>query len=90
VLLETPYAFQENAAEISAKTRRYFGDSVGRRIEILSDLGTETDAMAAETSLARLRAARWTFAGPGSPSYALDHWRGTRVPSALAGVSGLR
>jgi hypothetical protein len=86
VLLETPYAFQENTAEISAKTRQYFGDSVGRRVEILSDLGTETDAMAAETALARLRAARWTFAGPGSPWYALDHWRGTRVPSALVGL----
>mgnify|MGYP003287947337 CR=1 FL=1 len=84
VLLETPYAFQENAAEISAKARRYFGDSVGRRVEILSDLGTETDAMAAETALARLRAARWTFAGPGSPSYALARWHHTQVPSALA------
>jgi len=32
VLLETPYAFQENKAEISAKARRYFGDSVGRAV----------------------------------------------------------
>jgi hypothetical protein len=84
VLLETPYAFQENAAEISAKAKRYFGDSVGRRVEILSDLGTDADTMAAETALARLRAARWTFAGPGSPSYALDRWHPTQVPSALA------
>jgi hypothetical protein len=84
VLLETPYAFQENAAEISAKARRYFGDSVGRAVEVLRDLGAGADAMAAETALARLRAARWAFAGPGSPSYALDRWRGTRVPAALA------
>jgi hypothetical protein len=84
VLLETTYAFQENKAEISAKAKRYFGDSVGRRVEILRDLGADADAMAAETALARLRAARWAFAGPGSPSYALDRWRGTQVPSALA------
>jgi cyanophycinase-like exopeptidase len=84
VLLETPYAFQENKAEISAKAKRYFNDSVGRRVEVLHDLGADADAMAAETALARLRAARWTFAGPGSPSHALDHWRGTQVPSALA------
>jgi hypothetical protein len=84
VLLETPYAFQENTAEISAKAKRYFSGSVGRRIEVLRDLGANADAMAAETALARLRAARWAFAGPGSPSYALDRWRGTQVPSALA------
>lgn len=84
VLLETPYAFQENKAEISAKARRYFGDSVGRRVEVLRDLGADADALAAETALARLRAARWAFAGPGSPSFALDRWRGTQVPSALA------
>jgi hypothetical protein len=80
VLLETPYAFQENKAEISAKARRYFGDSVGRRVEVLRDLGAGADALATETALARLRAARWAFAGPGSPSYALDRWRGTQVP----------
>jgi hypothetical protein len=84
VLLETPYAFQENAAEISAKAKRYFGASVGRPVEVLRDLGVGADAMAAETALARLRAARWAFAGPGSPSHALDRWRGTQVPSALA------
>jgi hypothetical protein len=84
VLLETPYAFQENKAEISAKAKRYFGDSVGRPVEVLRDLGAGADALAAETALARLRAARWAFAGPGSPSYALDRWRGTQVPSALA------
>jgi len=84
VLLETPYAFQENTAEISAKAKRYFSDSVGRRVEVLRDLGADADAMAVETTLAQLRAARWAFAGPGSPSYALDRWRGTRAPSALA------
>jgi cyanophycinase-like exopeptidase len=84
VLLETPYAFQENTAEISAKAKRYFSDSVGRPVEVLRDLGAEGDAMAAETALARLRAARWAFAGPGSPSYALARWHRTQVPSALA------
>jgi hypothetical protein len=79
-----PLRLQENAAEVSAKAKRYFGDNIGRRVEILSDLGTDADTMAAETALARLRVARWTFAGPGSPSYALDRWHPTQVPSALA------
>jgi cyanophycinase-like exopeptidase len=84
VLLETPYAFQENAAEISAKAQAYFGRSVGRRVEVLRHMAAGAEPLAAETALARLRAARWAFAGPGSPSYALDAWRSTQVPSALA------
>lgn len=84
VLLETPYAFQENAAEISAKAQAYFGRSVGRRVEVLRHLAAGDERLAAETALARLRAARWAFAGPGSPSYALAAWRGTQIPSAIA------
>jgi hypothetical protein len=84
VLLETPYAFQENAAEISTKAQDYFGRSLGRRVEVVHHLGAGPDPLAVETALARLRAARWAFAGPGSPSYALAAWRGTQVPAALA------
>src|SRR2546430_14576269 len=29
IVLATPYAFQENAADVSARTQRYFADSVG-------------------------------------------------------------
>src|SRR6266487_6747611 len=32
VLLDTPYAFQENAADISAKSQAYFARSVGLRV----------------------------------------------------------
>jgi cyanophycinase-like exopeptidase len=86
VLLETPYAFQENATEISAKAQKYFRDATGGRVEVevLRHLAAGEEPLAAETALARLRAARWAFAGPGSPSYALAAWRGTQVPSALA------
>jgi hypothetical protein len=36
--------------------------------------------------MARLRAAGWIFAGPGSPSYALKTWAGSAVPEALNAV----
>ena len=81
VPLETPYAFQENAAQISARAVAYFGGRVGRRVEVLRQLGG--GGLDAETALARLRAARWVFAGPGSPSYALAAWRDGQVPQAL-------
>lgn len=63
VLLDTPYAFQENAADISARARRYFERSVGLRVEVSGDVA----------------GAGWVFAGPGSPTYALDRWAGGPV-----------
>src|SRR5207248_11128319 len=44
----------------------------------------EADTVRNETMLARLGEARYVFAGPGSPSYALRHWTGTVVPQLLA------
>ncbi len=39
--------------------------------------------MAVERGIARVRRADWLFAGPGSPTYALDQWTGTAVPDAI-------
>ena len=85
VLLDTPFGFQTNAAEIAARTVGYFRDSVGAPLEVAgmrsaADLtGPEGHAVAA-----RLVAAALVFAGPGSPTYALRQWRDTLVPSILA------
>jgi hypothetical protein len=75
VLLDTPYAFQENAADISARSAGYFARSVGLTVDVVSD--------ADPAELAAIRSADWLFAGPGSPSYALRRWRGSPVPDAL-------
>jgi hypothetical protein len=107
LLLATPYAFQENAASVSTRARRYFADSVGLEVRIAP--GTSRDAgpevappLAGETAqeagssgqglghdggqsreAADIRSADWVFAGPGSPSYALAHWRAGPVGAAL-------
>ena len=75
ILLDTPYAFQENASEISARAQSYFARSVGLKVEVASD--------AAPARLAAIRSADWVFCGPGSPSYALARWRGGPVADAL-------
>ena len=85
VMLDTPFAFQTNRAELVTKTRSYFAQSVGREVEVAAWSGRE-DAAQAGKSLALLDRAAWAFAGPGSPTYALRHWRGTPVPAALAAV----
>ncbi len=85
VMLDTPFAFQMNRDELVTRTQAYFAQSVGRDVEVAAWSGSE-DAAQQEKSLALLDRAAWAFAGPGSPTYALRHWRGTPVPAALAGV----
>jgi len=83
VLLDTPYAFQENAADISARSQAYFARSVGLKVDVVGDAGQPASAGQAAADLAAIRSADWVFAGPGSPSYALSRWRGGPVADAL-------
>jgi len=87
-ILDTPYGFQENADELSARTVRFFGQSVGRDVTVASYRSRDVDALTAAEAVARIREARYLMAGPGSPSYALRQWAGGPIPAALA--DGLR
>ncbi len=85
VLLDTPFGFQENAPILAAKATEYFRDAVGREV-VPAGLGrTDTgDVVAIERGVSRVRHADWVFAGPGSPTFALEQWRNTPIPDALA------
>ena len=93
-VLATPYAFQENAADVSARTERYFADSVGLRVGVAAGTSPGADPGMAPPLIpwdaedetrqaAAIRAADWVFAGPGSPSYALAHWQAGPVAAGL-------
>ena len=93
-VLATPYAFQENAADVSARTQRYFADSVGLRVRVAAGTSPQADPGMAPPLIpwdaedearqaAAIRAADWVFAGPGSPSYALAHWQAGPVAAGL-------
>jgi cyanophycinase-like exopeptidase len=85
VMLDTPYGFQENAGEISQRAIAYFREKVGHPIRIASLRDRESiDPLALERLHNELREARFIFAGPGSPSYALRQWRDSQVPELLA------
>jgi hypothetical protein len=90
VLLDTPYGFQENAPEISQRAVEYFAQRVQLAIEVAGFPGPlagdprERSTQPTAAALARLRAADFVFAGPGSPTYALSTWHGSSVPEALA------
>ncbi|MGE0819139.1 MAG: hypothetical protein AB7O74_10750 [Candidatus Nanopelagicales bacterium] len=84
VILDSPYGFQENADELTEKAQQYFRESVGREVGVVSFRSAPpADPAAHAAEMARLRAADWVFAGPGSPSYALRTWTGSAVPEAL-------
>src|SRR5262245_15319179 len=90
VLLDTPYGFQENAAEISRRAVDYFAQRVQLAMTVAGFPGplaadpAERSEQPTPGALARLRAADLVFSGPGSPTYALSTWRGSPVPQALA------
>jgi len=70
ILLDTPYAFQENAADVSARATAYFARSVGLEVTVAG-------------GAAALRGADWVFSGPGSPTYALARWHQDGTAQAL-------
>jgi cyanophycinase-like exopeptidase len=84
VVLDTPYGFQANAAELATRAQEYFRQSVGHPIEVagLTRVHGE-DPLVVEQALNRVRAADYLFAGPGSPTYALRQWAGTQVPDLV-------
>ena len=94
IVLATAYAFQENAADVSARTQRYFADSVGLQVRVAAGTSPNADPAMAPPLIppdeedearqaAGIRAADWVFAGPGSPSYALAHWQAGPVAAGL-------
>jgi hypothetical protein len=83
VLLDSPYGFQENADEISQRTVGYF-----RNLQLalaVASWRTPHDVLARERALARIDAADYVFAGPGSPTYALRVWQNSPLRDVLAG-----
>jgi hypothetical protein len=89
VVLDTPYGFQENAPELASRAVEYFATSVNVDIKVagltrLIDGHVSVDPVEVERGLNTLTDAGYIFAGPGSPTYALRQWAGSRVPTIVA------
>lgn len=84
-LLDTPYGFQENTDQITARACRYFAHNVGREVRPLRlRRPAELSAARREEALLEADDADWLFAGPGSPSYLLRQWRTLGIREVLA------
>lgn len=92
VVLDSPFGFQENAPLLAERLTRFFRTSFSVDASVASYRSPSDGEVAVERLLADVRRARYVFAGPGSPSYALRVWRGTGTSaeprSSLDGALG--
>jgi cyanophycinase-like exopeptidase len=85
LLLDTPFGFQTNAAEIAARAVSYFRESVGTTLEVAGmRSAADLEGDRGQEIVSQMAALPLVFSGPGSPSYALRQWRDTLVPSLLS------
>jgi hypothetical protein len=85
VLVDSPYGFQGNADDLNERAVAYFRDATDRDVVPLQ-WRRPHDRPAADRAAAALRRARWAFAGPGSPTYALRVWAGAGLDAEMAAV----
>lgn len=86
LVLDTPYGFQENAAILSERLTAFFRTSLVVESRVASYRSAREGPVALERMLVAVRGARYVFAGPGSPGYALGVWRETGLAAALRGL----
>ena len=76
VNLDSPYGFQENVPQITTKLIEYFATSLTTKLRALALPSYEAASEIQRAIVKReVRQATYVFAGPGSPSYALNQWR---------------
>ena len=85
IVLDTPYGFQTNADELGERICAYFRDSVSATAQVAGLRSSEVPLSAQAAVLDLVRSAGYVFAGPGSPSYAVRHWRATGLAARLLG-----
>jgi len=84
IMLDTPFGFQENAPLLAQQTTKYFADSVSRDVAVAGLARTDTgDVASIQSAISRVRDASWVFAGPGSPTFALNQWQRSDLPDVL-------
>ncbi|MDH3250775.1 MAG: hypothetical protein OEQ47_17535, partial [Acidimicrobiia bacterium] len=86
VLLDTPFGFQENVEVLTEKIVEFFDVSLRKPTTVASLRSSNEPASAVERTLATVRRAKYVFAGPGSPSYALGIWRSVGIAAAMREV----
>ncbi len=80
IFLDTPAGFQLNTAELAASFISYFKKHFALNVNVAEYRHSAADAGPATS---RLETANYILAGPGSPTYAIKHWRHSPVYASL-------
>ncbi len=84
VFIDTPAGFQLNADLLAEKAVEFFNERLNLPLEVVSFKSAEqADTQARRAAATALVQATYIFAGPGSPTYAVNQWRGTPLPDAM-------
>ena len=78
--IDTPYGFQENAEILSVKTAEFFQQSLGHPLQLAHLANISQPEVQTQLCYATVRGSNYIFSGPGSPSYALEHWSRSQIP----------
>lgn len=84
VFIDTTAGFETNADAITAKAVEYYRHRLQTDLRVATYRHGKNASMAdVARAVAQVRSANYIFAGPGSPTYALEHWRGAPVWDAI-------
>ena len=86
VILDTPFGFQENVEQLTARLSEFFETSLSVSVDIGTLRTRDPGPLEVERFRAKLAPAQVVFAGPGSPSYALRVWTDNDIGPVLAAV----
>lgn len=82
-VVDTPFGFQENADLLTGRLTDFFVTSLRADVDIATLRSTDVSERQRLEALRRIGNAEYLFAGPGSPTYALDVWRSTGAEAAF-------
>ncbi|MGE0686847.1 MAG: hypothetical protein AB7P33_08900 [Dehalococcoidia bacterium] len=84
VFLDTTAGYETNVDSISAKAVEYYQHHLQTKLEVAHFRHSERESPSeVAASIEKIRRANLIFAGPGSPTFAIKHWRGSPIWEAV-------
>lgn len=84
VYIDTPHGFQENVQQITEKIEEFFAVSLNQPLLVASLRDSQLVSPAEiESFRSILESADYLFTGPGSPSYAIEHWQAVEAGRSM-------
>ena len=84
VFIDTPAGFQTNADELSQAARDFFQKELGVALDVASLRHSNLPAEQIQKAKDQVASANYIVAGPGSPTYAIRHWRAVSLAATFA------